>query len=374
MLGVGVHTKSLDQSLKDNRVLICTGSGGVGKTTISAGLALRACELGLKVLVLTVDPAQRLMTSLGLQPGSDEIREVKVAGQSGQLFAGIVQSKKVFDDFIMKHAGNADIVQRIFKNRLYQQLSTTLSGSQEFTALEKLLQEYETAKYDLIILDTPPTKHALDFFMAPRRIKNLFQDSITKWFAIPNQAPQGFVAGLLYRGTRTVFKSLEVLTGGQFIEELVDFFAAVKSIQVILRDRSQLVEDILGDVKTQFILITSFDAAKLEEAKHMQAAYAKMNYQLDAVIINRAFPIWMPNTESITQQNADSDYLKILKFYQEFKRYYSDRYKLYEDFAQQIKKDVQIYRIPEYGQDICGIEDLLSLAGRLAQAQNERSS
>jgi anion-transporting ArsA/GET3 family ATPase len=354
-------------------VLICTGSGGVGKTTISAGLALRACELGLKVLVLTVDPAQRLMTSLGLEPGSDEIREVKVAGQSGQLFAGIVQSKKVFDDFILKHAGNADIIQRIFKNRLYQQLSTTLSGSQEFTALEKLLQEYETAKYDLIILDTPPTKHALDFFMAPRRIKNLFQDSITKWFAIPNQAPQGFVAGLFYRGTRTVFKSLEVLTGGQFIEELIDFFAAVKSIQVILRDRSQLVENILGDVKTQFILITSFDAAKLEEAKHMQEAYAKMNYRLDAVIINRAFPIWMPNSQSTIQQNADSDYLKILKFYQEFKNYYSARYKLYEDFARQIKKEVQIYRIPEYGQDVCGIEDLLSLAARLAQAQNERS-
>ncbi len=323
-------------------------------------------------MVLTVDPAQRLMTSLGLEPGSDEIRKVLVPGVSGQLYAGIVQSKKVFDDFILKHAGDKEIIKHIFNNRLYQQLSTTLSGSQEFTALEKLLQEYESQKYNLIILDTPPTKHALDFFMAPKRIMNLFQDSVTKWFAIPQSAPKGFVASLFYRGTKTVFKSLEMLTGGQFIEELVDFFVAVKSIQAVLRDRSQMVENLLGNQKTHFILITSFDAAKLEEAKHMQASFAKMDYRLDAVIINRAFPIWMPSSD--VEKAAKSEYLKILKFYQEFKSYYAARYKLYEDFSRQIRKSVQIYRIPEYGDEVCGVEDLLNLAARLSQAQNERVS
>lgn len=323
--------------------------------------------------MLTVDPAQRLMTSLGLTLGSDEISQVVTPTLSGQVFAGIVQSKKIFDDFILNHAGNPEIIKRIFNNRLYQQLSTTLSGSQEFTALEKLLQEYESKKYDLIILDTPPTKHALDFFMAPRRIMNLFQDSITKWFAIPDMVPKGFISGLIYKGTRTVFKSLEVLTGGQFIEELVDFFAAIKSIQKVLRDRSELVENLLADPRTHFILITSFDAAKLEEAKNMQKQFAKLSYRLDAVIINRAFPLWMPPSKIDNVVYDQSAYGQVLKFYSEFRSYYSARYQLYDKFAEEIDSQIQIFRIPDYGQDVCGLEDLLSLSERLASAQSERA-
>ncbi len=369
----GVHTSPLDQALKNSRILICTGSGGVGKTTISAGLAIRAAELGLRVLVLTVDPAQRLMTSLGLKPGSDEITKVDLPSFSGQVFAGIVQSKKIFDDFIMKHAGQTEIVNRIFKNRLYQQLSTTLSGSQEFTALEKLLQEFEANNYELIILDTPPTKHALDFFLAPRRIINLFQDAITKWFAFPDVAPSGFISNLLYRGTKTVFKSLEILTGAQFIEELIDFFAAVQSIQKVLRERSERVEQLLEDKKTRFVLITSFDSAKLDEAIVLQKQFAKMKYQLEAVIINRAYPLWFVSGEPAEASEMQENYNKVFRFYTVFRNYYADRYRLYDNFAAGFETEVGIFRIPDYGQDVCGIEDLLNLSKRLASVQREEA-
>ncbi len=320
---------------------------------------------------MTVDPAQRLMTSLGLNPGSDEISKVALKDVTGSVDAGMVQSKKIFDDFILKHAGHADIVQRIFKNRLYQQLSTTLSGSQEFTALEKLLQEVESKKYDLIILDTPPTKHALDFFLAPRRIINLFQDSITKWFSIPDLQPTGFISSIVYRGTKTVFKSLELLTGAKFIEELVDFFGAIKSIQRILRDRSEQVEKLLADQSTKFILITSFDSAKLEEATLMQKEFAKMKYQLDSVIINRAYPLWFEHKNNIETPNPTGDYKLVFDLYAQFRKYYADRYQLYDQFAAGFESAVKLFRIPDFGQDVCGIEDLVKLSDQLAVTQSE---
>ena len=129
----------------------------------------------------------------------------------------------------------------------------------------------------------------------------------------------------------------------------------------------------MRDPKTHFILIASFDAAKLQEAKNMQKQFAKLSYRLDAVIINRAFPLWMPPAQTSSAVHEQNDYSQVLKFYAEFRDYYSERYQLYDTFAAEIDSKVQIFRIPDYGQDVCGLEDLLSLSERLASAQNERA-
>ncbi|MCB0408231.1 MAG: AAA family ATPase, partial [Bdellovibrionales bacterium] len=142
---------------KKFKILVCAGSGGVGKTTVSAALGILAAQQGLRVLVLTIDPAKRLANALGLEV--DEIPDaVKVPGQNykGALYAAMVEPKKVFDDFIRKNAPNKGVVEKLLQNSLYKQLSTTLSGSQEFTSLEMLLSAYQSGKYDLVILDTPP--------------------------------------------------------------------------------------------------------------------------------------------------------------------------------------------------------------------------
>jgi anion-transporting ArsA/GET3 family ATPase len=355
--------------LKKQKVIVCAGSGGVGKTTVSAALGVRAAGFGRRVLVLTVDPARRLATTLGLDMSDDRAQVVPLPAEwlsgEGKLSAAVIDPKKTFDQFISKNSANPELARKILSNRLYQQLSTTLSGSQEFTALERLLTSLESGEYDLIVLDTPPTKHAMDFLTAPQRISALFQDSITKWFVFPS-AGSGLLSGLLQRGTRTVLKSLEILTGGQFIEELIDFFASVRSIQTVLRDRSESVRAFLTSEKTKFILVTSFDAAKLNEARYLQGELGAMGYSLGAVVINRAFPIWLPEQIADAVPADSETYKKVLGFYQQFREYYAIRYRLYEAFAEDLKRKVSVVRIPEYDQDVHGLTDLRVLAEKLS--------
>lgn len=356
-------TPTFDQIIQNSKVIVCAGSGGVGKTTLSAALAVRATQLGKQVLVLTVDPAQRLATALGLDLKNHEVRKVELEA-SGQLSAAVIDSKKTFDAFVVRHSSNEELAQRLLKNRLYQQLSTTLSGSQEFTSLERLYEAYESKRYDLIVLDTPPTKHAIDFLRAPDRLNNLFQDSVTKWFMMASGGEKsGFFTGLINKGTRTVLKSLETLTGSQFIDELVDFFASMRNLQKVLRERSQSAQKLLLGTETSFIVVTSFDAAKLAEAHYLQEQLRSMGYRLAAVIINRAFPMWLKNSN----EGDSSTSASLNTFYETFRNYHSERYDLYEKFEKTVGESVRIVRIPEYNQDVYGLEGLERLAEQLAQ-------
>lgn len=365
--------KTLDEILLSQKVIVCAGSGGVGKTTVSAAIGVRAAMLGRRVLVLTVDPAKRLATALGLDLSDDADRSVDLPGAKGSLAAAVVDSKKVFDKFIRTHSNQAEAIERIMRNRLYQQMSTTLAGSQEFTALERLLQATESGLYDLVILDTPPTKHAMDFLTAPQRLSSLFSDTITRWFTSPDDKPKGLIASLVGRGTRTVLKSLEILTGGQFIEELVDFFAAVRSIQKTLRDRSLASYQVLTAESTRFIVVTSFDAAKLTEARYLQGQLQKLGYRLQAVIINRAFPLWLPPEVAGKAAPEGSSHEKVRKFFDQFRQYYQARYDLYDEFAKGLSKNIVVARIPEYRQDVHGIKDLEILANTLAESTSQGS-
>jgi anion-transporting ArsA/GET3 family ATPase len=375
-----VVSQSLDEVLVKSRVVVCAGSGGVGKTTMAAALALRAARAGRRVLVLTVDPAQRLATALGLDLQGVAERTVdwrstaatSTDAGSGELAAAVINSKLIFDDFVKGNAHPPEAAARIIRNRLYQQLSTTLAGSQEFTALERLLQAVDAVaqdqpKYDLVILDTPPTKHAIDFLTAPQRINSLFQDSITKWF-FPQAEPKfaGLLAGLLGRSTKVVLKALENLTGGQFIEELVDFFLSMRSIQTVLRDRSARAQALLTSETTSFVVVTSFDAAKLQEAKYLRQQLSEQNCHLRAVIINRAFPEWLP-TELDSPAGFDAkEFALVHEFFVKLQATFANRYRLYQEFASELGT-LPVVRIPEYQRDIFGLDDLTALAERLGE-------
>lgn len=349
-------------------MIVCAGSGGVGKTTVAAAIGVRAAQIGLRTLVLTVDPAKRLATALGMSlentQGDAVLRDHLVDGVGpAPLHAAVIDSRRIFDRFILDHSKDSEVVARIMKNRLYAQLSTTLAGSQEFTALERLLQATESGRYDLVVLDTPPTKHAVDFLTAPQRINSLFQDAVTRWFMSPSEKPTGFIAGLVSRGTRAALKSLEVLTGGPFVEELIDFFAAIRSVQAVLRDRSEKVQRLLMSDNTGFLVVTSFDAAKLLEARYLQGELSRLNYRLKGVVINRAFPLGVPEELEAPPAAADvRTYEQVLEFFKSFKQYYAYRYDLYQGFSRGLDRTVNVLRIPEYQRDIYGPEDLDALA------------
>jgi anion-transporting ArsA/GET3 family ATPase len=357
-------------------VVICAGSGGVGKTTIAAALGVRAVGLGLRTLVLTVDPAKRLATALGLSLDQKQTAMMPVAvplsddacRRGGTLNAAVLNSRLIFDQFILEHGGDSEAIARVLKNRLYQQLSTTLAGSQEFTALESLLQAYESEQYDLVVLDTPPTKHAVDFLTAPQRISSLFQDAVTRWFMNPSEQQGGLIANLVSRGTRAALKSLEKLTGSQFIEELFDFFSAIRSVQKVLHERSEKALRLLQGESTNFLVVTSFDNAKLIEANYLQNELKRLSYRMRAVVINRAFPLGIPSNVTMPPANFDHVvYEKVLAFYQKFNAYYAYRYHLYQDFSRGLDEGVKVVRIPEYQRDIYGLADLEALAGVLGE-------
>ena len=197
------------------------------KTTFSASLAARAAIDGLRVFVLTIDPSQRLKTTLNLNE-SGETSRLAHAEFRGSIDACILNSKKTFDDFITEATGRPGDVEKILKNHLYQQLSTHLAGSQEFTSLERIFQAKRSNQYDLIIVDTPPTEHALDFLESPQKLLRLFRGSVMKWFQ-KKESP-GLLGGIFQFGTKKVLSSLEFLTGLAIYERVIRFFYSVANL------------------------------------------------------------------------------------------------------------------------------------------------
>lgn len=351
-------------SFDGTKVLVCIGSGGVGKTTVAASLAVQAAEEGLRVLVLTIDPAKRLAQTLGIE-GATGITRVPQQNFSGELFASVIDHKKTFDEFVLRAAQKSESAERLMQNRLYQQLSTSLSGSQDFTALEKLYSCVESGEFDLVILDTPPTKHAMDFLNAPQKLAALFNEGVAKWFREPTE--KGFFSGMLQLGTRQVLKALETLTGSGFIKELSDFFSSIEKWQKELNQRTTEVHRMLVSPSTQFCLVTSFDQTKLNEATYFVKEIYKGGYHLNRVVINRTFPFWL-NLDGVDSDESES---KFHALFLEMKQYYQMRQQQYSNFADTLQKSVQLYRIPDMVEDISDIQGLEKISALLKRGDTD---
>jgi len=354
-------------SLTSAKVIICVGSGGVGKTTVASAIAFQAAEEGKKVLVLTVDPAKRLKTTMGLSDTEDMV-QIKHPSLTGELWAAVIDNKKTFDDFVRRAAAKAGgNVDRILKNRLYIQLSTTLSGSQEFTAVEKLYSVYESQKFDLIVLDTPPAQHAIDFLVAPQKLSELFNDNIAKWFREPGTKGVGIFTRLVQTGTKQVMKALENLTGSEFIGELADFFRDVEKWQTRLEERTSAVHRLLVGEQSHFVLVTSFDEAKLHEAEQFSKEIRKGGYRLSAVIINRAYPsgLRMNVTPGLDLQFSAKSSTDLERAYMKTQNYYRDRDQIFEKFFIRMGREAQVLRLPELESDVSDLGGVEKMAREL---------
>jgi anion-transporting ArsA/GET3 family ATPase len=273
--------------LEGRRIVVCAGAGGVGKTTTAAAIAMGMAERGLKVAVITIDPAKRLANSLGLEELGNEPRLVDPArfggDISGELWALMLDSKRTFDSLIERLAPDAATRDEVLSNRIYQQLSGAVAGSQEFTAIAKLYELDQEGDYDLLVLDTPPSRNALDFLDAPRRLTGFFQGRAIKMFL----RPAGLGGRILGRGTGVVFGLLERITGVDLLHDLSVFFRALGGMIDGFTERARRVGALLEDPGTTFLIVTAPRHDPVEEAIYFHSKLADAGMPFGGLVVNR---------------------------------------------------------------------------------------
>jgi anion-transporting ArsA/GET3 family ATPase len=282
--------------LEGKRVCICAGSGGVGKTTTSAAIAAGMAARGLKVAVLTIDPAKRLADSLGLPELGNTERQVDPAlfteagvdPGEGELWAMMLDSKQTFDEVVRKHAPDEETRDQILSNRIYEQLSNALAGSQEYMAMEKLFEIHAEDRYDLLVLDTPPSRNALDFLDAPKRLTQFIEGRALQVFT----RPAGFGMKLFGRGTSMMFSILRRITGVNLLEDLAEFFQAFSGMVDGFRERARRVNELLADDQTSFLVVCAPQGEPISEAVYFHRKLVEAELPFGGVIVNKVHYGW----------------------------------------------------------------------------------
>ncbi|MBJ7518108.1 MAG: ArsA family ATPase [Solirubrobacteraceae bacterium] len=280
----------LGDALAGTRVVIVAGSGGVGKTTTSAALAMGLASRGQRVAVVTIDPAKRLATSLGLEDLDNEPRLVDPSRfkghgieMEGELWAMMLDAKRTFDDLIERLSPDAKTRDEVLSNRIYQELSSAVAGSQEFTAIAKLYELDREGGFDVLILDTPPSRNALDFLDAPDRLTGFLEGRALRVFLTPG----GLAAKVMGRGTSVVFGVLGKVTGVDLLNDLSTFFRALGGLLDGFRERARGVKRLLADPATTFLIVTSPEREPVEEAIFFRGKLREAGMPFGGLIVNR---------------------------------------------------------------------------------------
>jgi len=276
--------------LAGKRICICGGSGGVGKTTTAAAIAMGEAAAGKRVAVVTIDPARRLANARGLRRLGNEPRLVereRFAKQGlameGELWAMMLDPKRTFDELIERLAPDARTRDEVLGNRIYQQLSTAVAGSQEYTAIAKLYELDRDDRFDLLVLDTPPSRNALDFLDAPDRLTQFLDGRALQAFL----RPTGLATRIVGRGTGVVFSVLKRVTGVDLLEDLSTFFRAISGLLDGFRERAAKVNELLADDRTVFLLVTSPEREPIAEALHFWRKLDAAEMPFGGVLVNR---------------------------------------------------------------------------------------
>jgi len=295
--GVG-QSPSLAGLLGDKRLIVLVGSGGVGKTTTSAAIACAEAQAGRKVLVLTIDPARRLATSLGLSELDNSPRHVDPAlfhaqglPMKGELWAMMLDTKRTFDDVVVRHAPRPEISRKILANPVYQQISDALAGTQEYMAMEQLYELTRKDEFDLIVVDTPPTQHALDFLDSPDRMMHVLDVGVVqKVFGGALEAGKNYFRWVR-KSTEVVAGLFERLTGSELFRDMSEFFQAFDELYAGFRNRSNEVKKLLQGDSTLFFLVTSPLPSHVQEAAYFLGKIDTYGMHLGGFIVNRVHPL-----------------------------------------------------------------------------------
>ena len=288
-------------ALLDRRIVVCLGCGGVGKTTISAALGLLGARLGRRVLVLTIDPAKRLADALGLEGMGHAPQRIAPAllarlgvPAEGELSAAMLDMKTTFDELVARFARSEAERERILRNPIYQHVSDALAGSAEYSAMEKVYQLSESKDLDLIVLDTPPAQHALDFLEAPERLLGFLESPVVRLMLHPAFAAGRTGFRLFQRGAARVLKLVERATGLGFLEDISDFLLAFEGMSEGFRERARSVERTLLGPKTAFVLAAGPGAEASAQGGALLDRLETLRVPLAGMVVNRMH-LWPGN-------------------------------------------------------------------------------
>jgi anion-transporting ArsA/GET3 family ATPase len=289
----------------DTRIVVCCGAGGVGKTTTSAALALAAAEAGRTVVVLTIDPARRLAQSLGLGELDNEPRRVDVPGARGELHAMMLDMKRTFDDIVVAHS-TPERAQQIFENPFYQTLSSSFAGTQEYMAMEKLGQLRAGDRWDLIIVDTPPSRSALDFLDAPNRMSRFLDGTMIRLLTAPSRTGFKFASAGFMFFSRIISRIL----GGQLLRDISAFVAALDTMFGGFRERATATYELLRRPGTWFLVVATPEPDALREASYFVDRLSAEQMPLAGLVLNRTHP---PTTTALSATRAEGAAEEVLE-------------------------------------------------------------
>ena len=276
---------NLHELVTTSEIVICCGSGGVGKTTTAAVLALQAAREGRRAVVVTIDPAKRLADALGL----DDIGNTpkRIAGDwPGELSAVMLDTKSTFDELVTRYASDAEQSERILANRFYRNISGALSGTQEYMAMEKLYDLQADEAFDLVVVDTPPTRHALDFLDAPRRLTRFLDHRLYRVLTAPTRG----VMKAVNVAAQTFIRGVARVVGADVFDDAIAFFQAFEGMEEGFKERAGKVLELLTDPRTAFVLVASPRRDTVEEAHYFAAKLAESDIAVQALIVNRVHP------------------------------------------------------------------------------------
>jgi len=286
---------SLDQLLAAKEIVVSCGSGGVGKTTIAAAAAtMAAVHHGGRVLVLTVDPARRLADALGLATlGNTETRispeTFAQAGMAsrGELWAAMLDTKQSWDALVRRHAPDLHTAQQILENPLYQNVAGRFVQSHDYIAMERLYEIHSEGTYDLIVVDTPPSRNALDFLDAPERMAEFFSSRLLRWLTVPYRSRLATVA------SRPFYQAADRILGSQFLQDVAEFFLLFQTMHDGFVSRAEAVTRLLHDKRTTFLVVSTLEAAPVREAEAFVGALSDRGLHLGAVVLNKVLPAYL---------------------------------------------------------------------------------
>ena len=278
--------------LAAKEMIIVCGSGGVGKTTTAAALAAEAVvNIGGRVLVLTVDPAKRLANALGLQAfGNTETRVPDEAFTNvgvtprGELWAAMLDTKAGWDELIRRHAPDAKLRDTVLANPLYQNVTGRFVQSHDYIAMERLHELHASGRYDLVIIDTPPSRNALDILDAPARMMEFFGSRLLRWLTVP------YRSRIFTLASKPFYQIADRVLGSRFLQDIAEFFVLFQTMEKGFVQRAREVERLLADPRTSFLVVSTLEAAPAHEAGFLAAALAERNLPLGGIVINRAMP------------------------------------------------------------------------------------